>query len=151
MGDSSGYKSKQLKKDDLRMVLTRMVGPPLPRGHTGYRGAITFRPSFGFRGGLVFRFGFRGGLVFKAHRLLYHSILGLRVIKKKKRSFGFMVGVSGLCSPEWWGRLCRAATQGTAAQSRSAPAGCTINDFRTECRVNHGLVFEAHRLLYHSA
>ena len=28
---------------------------------------------------------FRGGLIFKAHRLLYHSILGLRVIKKKKK------------------------------------------------------------------
>ena len=27
---------------------------------------------------------FRGGLVFKAHRRLYHSTLGLRVIKKKK-------------------------------------------------------------------
>ena len=27
---------------------------------------------------------FRGGLVFKAHRLLYHSTLGLRFIKKKK-------------------------------------------------------------------
>ena len=27
---------------------------------------------------------FRGGLVFKAHRLLYHSTLGLRAIKKKK-------------------------------------------------------------------
>jgi len=27
---------------------------------------------------------FRGGLVFKAHRLLYHSTLGLRVMKKKK-------------------------------------------------------------------
>jgi len=27
---------------------------------------------------------FRGGLVFEAHRLLYHSMLGLRVIKKKK-------------------------------------------------------------------
>ena len=26
-----------------------------------------------------------GGLVFKAHRLLYHSTLGLRVIKKKRR------------------------------------------------------------------
>ena len=25
-----------------------------------------------------------GGLVFKAHRLLYHSTLGLRVIQKKK-------------------------------------------------------------------
>jgi len=28
---------------------------------------------------------FQGGLVFKAHRLFYHSTLGLRVIKKKKR------------------------------------------------------------------
>jgi len=27
--------------------------------------------------------GFRGGLVFKAHRLMYHSTLGLRVMKKK--------------------------------------------------------------------
>ena len=26
---------------------------------------------------------FRGGLVFKAHRLVYHSTLGLGVIKKK--------------------------------------------------------------------
>jgi len=26
----------------------------------------------------------RGGLVFKAHRLLYHSTLGLRVIKTKR-------------------------------------------------------------------
>jgi len=28
---------------------------------------------------------FRGELVFKAHRLVYHSNLGLRVIKKKKK------------------------------------------------------------------
>jgi len=28
---------------------------------------------------------FRGGLVVKAHRLFYHSTLGLRVIKKKKK------------------------------------------------------------------
>jgi len=28
---------------------------------------------------------FRGGLVFTAHRLLYHSTLGLRVTKKKKK------------------------------------------------------------------
>ena len=28
---------------------------------------------------------FRGGLVFKAHGLLYHSNLGSRVIKKKRR------------------------------------------------------------------
>ena len=28
---------------------------------------------------------FRGGLVFEAHRLLYHSTLGSRVIQKKKQ------------------------------------------------------------------
>ena len=28
---------------------------------------------------------FRGGLVFKAHRRLYHSTLGLRVIKRQKK------------------------------------------------------------------
>ena len=29
---------------------------------------------------------FRGGLVFKAHRLLYHSTLGMRVMKMKKKA-----------------------------------------------------------------
>ena len=29
--------------------------------------------------------GYRGGLVFKAHRWLYHSTLGSRVINKKKK------------------------------------------------------------------
>jgi len=33
------------------------------------------------------RLRFRGGLVFKAHRRLYHSTLGLRVIKKKKNKY----------------------------------------------------------------
>ena len=32
---------------------------------------------------------FRGGLVFKAHRLLNHSTLGLREIKKKRRVDGW--------------------------------------------------------------
>ena len=31
---------------------------------------------------------FRGGLVFKTHRLLYHSTLGSRAIKKKKKREG---------------------------------------------------------------
>jgi len=35
---------------------------------------------------------FRGGLVFKADRLLYHSTLGLRVIKKKKKRSTSMAG-----------------------------------------------------------
>ena len=37
---------------------------------------------------------FRGGIVFKAHGLVYHSTLGLRVIKKKKTS-ACAVGVKG--------------------------------------------------------
>jgi hypothetical protein len=36
---------------------------------------------------------FRGGLVFKAHRLLYHSTLGLRVVKKKKKTVVVQPGV----------------------------------------------------------
>jgi len=36
--------------------------------------------------------GVRGGLVVKAHRLLYHSTLGLRLIKKKKKKGGRTLG-----------------------------------------------------------
>jgi len=51
---------------------------------------------------------FRGGLVLKAHRLLYHSTLGLRVIKKKKsRVEGVGCGVRSLGFGSWnfevWG------------------------------------------------
>ena len=38
---------------------------------------------------------FRGGLVFKSHRLLYHSTLGSKVIKKRRRSKGAGVGLQG--------------------------------------------------------
>ena len=40
---------------------------------------------------------FRGGLVFKAHRRLYHSTLGLRVIKKKKKHLALIH--EDACSP----------------------------------------------------
>ena len=53
---------------------------------------------------------FRGGLVFKTHGLLYHSTLGSRVLKKKRKRVdvvwrrlwrsgvqGLEVGVGGLC------------------------------------------------------
>ena len=43
---------------------------------------------------------FRAGLVFKAHELVYHSTLGLRVIKKKKRSVTVVLVESGC---EVWG------------------------------------------------
>ena len=44
---------------------------------------------------------FQGGLVFQAHRLLYHSTLGLRVMKKKKK-FTCCLG-SGVSGLEWGG------------------------------------------------
>ena len=37
---------------------------------------------------------FRGGLALKAHRLLYHSALGLRVIQKKKYHDEVALGVA---------------------------------------------------------
>ena len=45
---------------------------------------------------------FRGGLVFKAHGLVYHSTLGLRVVKKKK---GGPVGGKRLLLPAWFSQL----------------------------------------------
>jgi len=43
---------------------------------------------------------FRGGLVFKAHRRVYHSTLGLRVIKKKKKKNidAALVIAGGVCT-----------------------------------------------------
>jgi len=78
---------------------------------------------------------FRGGLVFKAHRLVYHSTLGLRVIKKKKRrsrvpSSSFRVAVFGV------GVLGR--------------GGRHLLLHRHVQRFRGGLVFKAHRLVYHS-
>ena len=45
----------------------------------------------------------RGGLVFTAHGLLYHSTLGLRVIRKKKRNHQHVLGkeLKGRPSARW--------------------------------------------------
>ena len=53
---------------------------------------------------------FRGGLVFKAHRLLYHSTLGLRVINKKT----------------WGGRRTRAQHADTAAAVCTREGRCEV-------------------------
>ena len=47
---------------------------------------------------------FRGELVFKAHRLLYHSTLGLRVIRKNKkfRVSSFRFAAQGFGVGGWW-------------------------------------------------
>jgi len=42
---------------------------------------------------------FQGGLVFKAHRLVYHSTLGLKVIKKKVYGVGLRVYDGAACLP----------------------------------------------------
>ena len=39
----------------------------------------------------------QGGLVFKAHRILYHSTLGLRVIKKRRRRYLAVLGLGLQC------------------------------------------------------
>ena len=44
---------------------------------------------------LLTTWGLRFGFVFKAHRLVYHSTLGLSVIKKKKIISGFRVSDFG--------------------------------------------------------
>ena len=43
---------------------------------------------------------FRGGLVLEAHRLLYHSTLGLRVTKKKERRREVEYRCDGELEPE---------------------------------------------------
>ena len=41
---------------------------------------------------------FRGGLVFRAHRLLYHSTLGSRVMRKVSLGEGRGIGTCGFAS-----------------------------------------------------
>jgi len=64
---------------------------------------------------------FRGGIAFKAHRLLYHSTLGLRVIKKKRRHHSWIrvsVGVSGTSKVF---RVCLSVMKKRIQRSTDAP------------------------------
>jgi len=56
-------------------------GTPVDRA-TNHKQVFACNLVTGAKGGVKW---FRGGLVFKAHRILYHSTLGLRVITKKKK------------------------------------------------------------------
>jgi hypothetical protein len=58
------------------VINSKKISPFLPRGWLGGRAPC-------LRGEIRERL--RGGLVIKANKLLYHSPLGLRVIKKKKK------------------------------------------------------------------
>ena len=92
---------------------------------------------------------FRGGLVFKAHRLLYHSTLGSRVIKKKV-SVGSQVATTrnlisegGLCSvPEGSLRYTSVNFQVDRISWARLEQGQAVGVV--------GSVGRAHRLLYHS-
>ena len=44
---------------------------------------------------------FRGGLAFKAHRVLYHSTLGSRVIKKTQKKKNLVEGLEAVEGLEW--------------------------------------------------
>ena len=99
---------------------------------------------------------FRGGLVFEARRLLYHLTLGLRVMKKKRRSH--------TCHPRihppplsirpnqaWNLSHCSAGRGEFASDSQGiGHQKWSIWSTREGRRFRGGLVFEAHRLLYHS-
>ena len=63
-------------------------------------------------GRVVYVQRFRGGLVFKAHRLVHHSTLGWRVVKKKKEKGRTFFEVGQLCTAE----------PATGDPSQSAPA-----------------------------
>ena len=77
---------------------------------------------------------FRGGLVFKAHRLLYHPTLGLRVIKKKRKRL----------DRERPSKVSSGTTRQDVPESR-------IAWIAIDSSLNlHGALFKAHRLVYHS-
>ena len=116
---------------------------------------------------------FRGGLVFKAHRLVYHSTLGLRVMKKKeeavcaRRSYAPSLSrIKNLGNPRNNLSACytpalRCFHRFLALVADSSFAGSFLLVETGSCllvgtgswlkqRFRGGLVFKAHRLLYHS-
>jgi len=72
---------------------------------------------------------FRGGLIFKAHRLMYLSTLGWRVITKKTRG-------RASSTPALWSPPLAIPPQGEQLLYRSVK------------RFRGGLIFKAHRLMY---
>jgi len=71
---------------------------------------------------------FRGGLVFKAHRPLYHSTLGLRLIKKRIRETegGFLVlgrGRRARGCPSWETVPCLSRLDSRSKASGSSSSG----------------------------
>ena len=122
-------------------------------------------------GSLQPHWSIRGGLVFKEHRLFYHSTLGLRVIKKKKTHLSIRRGTvrTGGTAAERGGndlkgcedfRIENGSRRGlnlaltvlfVPSSLDSGVSGVGGILYRNVQWFRGGLVFEAHRLLYHSA
>ena len=67
---------------------------------------------------------FRGGLVIKAHRLLYHSTLGLRVIKRREKKPGSPPGMGwspSLKPIQPYSGLQRGSLNGCVGTCRTSP------------------------------
>jgi len=79
--------------------------------------------------------------VFKAHRLLYHSTLGLRVIKKKKTA---LMDVTPPETARFGDVMPPRNTKRQRLVDGNPPRNTKMQRFRG------GLVFKAHRLVYHS-
>jgi len=100
----------------------------------------------------------RGGLVFKSHRLLYHSTLGLRVIKKKKKKSQWLQGPTAVRSRPAarpilvpaCPKVCTGLFLNSPPRSKGPSWGRASARRAPHIRRRGGLVFKAHGLLYHS-
>jgi len=87
---------------------------------------------------------FRGGLVSEAHRLVHHSTLGLRVIMKKKKACRYSKWPETLDRASQLGPSCRCTRDCSTDKQLVQLLRRNVKRFRG------GLVFKAHRLVYHS-
>ena len=86
---------------------------------------------------------FRGGLEFKAHRLLYHSTLGLRVIKKTKLCLS-QSGLLNMRRPEVNSLMCGTppSTFDVKTNSQSDSDGDSIHEITLDTH-HRGLFFSS--------
>ena len=79
---------------------------------------------------------FRGGLSFEAHRLLYDSTLGVRVMKKKKKS-------RGCATPTFHGSLRTDTRCQTTQRSLCAPATRWTTTLSPKVNLHHAIKFRS--------
>jgi len=75
----------------------------------------------------------RGGLVFKAHRLVYHSTLGARVIQKKRSSPRSQAVQAGCCNDKCKTLAATSTDCFDATNPTKTEAGCTGDDTDGDC------------------